>query len=149
MNNVRPWLIIGKYRETIQLPLLKQYSVGALLHLADDVQHPGIESLSLVIDDGKEVKPAHIRQGVDFVREQKAADKVVMVACGAGISRSSSFAIAALKEEENLSLKDALVAVKTAHPPAFPHGALWESLTKYYDEDIPYDSIWRYLASSR
>ncbi|MEM6530729.1 MAG: dual specificity protein phosphatase family protein, partial [Chloroflexota bacterium] len=143
----RPWLIIGKYRETIQLPLLKQYNVGALLHLADDVQHPGIESLSIVIDDGTTVKPEHIGQGVDFVREQKAAGKVVMVACGAGISRSSSFAIAALKEEEALSLKDALVAVKTAHPPALPHMALWQSLCDYYGEDIPYNSIWRYLHS--
>ena len=142
---IRPWLVIGRYRDTINLPLLDEYEIGAVLHLADYVNHQGITCLCMPIDDGVTVLPDKLRAGVQFVREQKAANQRVLVACGAGISRSVTFAIAALKEEENLTLLSAYRAILETHPEALPHPALWESLRQYYDDPLTFEEMWSQL----
>jgi protein-tyrosine phosphatase len=142
MYEIRPWLLIGKYRETRDLALLQHHKVDALLHLADVVEQPGIESLCLVIDDGIDIDPAILRRGVDFVRRNKQDDRRVLIACGAGISRSVSFAIASLKEAEGLTLLESYQAILQHHPEAMPHPALWESLRQYYGEAMTFDEMW-------
>src|SRR5437868_6406606 len=104
MHKICPWLYIGKYRETIDINILIAYRINAMLQLADKVEQIGIASLYIPVEDGEPLPADKLRQGVDFVRAQKAAGKTVLVACGAGISRSVTYSIAALKEEENLSL---------------------------------------------
>jgi hypothetical protein len=100
MINIRPWLLSGKYRETLDNELLAQ----------------------------------------------RAAGKTVLVACGAGISRSTSFAIAALKEAESLPLLAAAREVRKLHPDGLPHMALWSSLCLHYQEPM---STWRSSAPLR
>ncbi len=63
------------------------------------------------------------------------------MACGAGISRSATFAVAVLKETEGLSLLEAVQTVKKYHPESLPHPALWESLCAYYGEEVPIISM--------
>lgn len=142
MIQVRPWLAIGKYRETTDLNLLKHFQVGAMLQLADAVPQPGIASLYLAVEDGVPLPREILRRGVDFIRMRKADGHKVLVACGAGISRSVTFSIAALREEENLSLFDAYSQILDVHPDAFPHHALWESLRSYYGDDMTYEAVW-------
>jgi protein-tyrosine phosphatase len=142
MQRIRPWLYVGKYRETADLDILSIYRIQAMLQLAERVEQPGIASLYIAVDDGVPLSPEKLRQGVDFVREQKAAGKTVLVACGAGISRSVTYTIAALHEEENLSLVEAYTQILDVHPDALPHAALWESLCSYYKEIVPYQDIW-------
>jgi hypothetical protein len=139
---VRPWLYIGKYRETLDGHLLGANNIGAMLQLADLVDQPGIRSLYLPVDDGLPLPVDLLRQGVDFVRAEKRRGHIVLIACGAGISRSATFAVAALKEEEGLSLLDAYRVVKSRHPGAMPHFALWESLCSYYQEDVPFRELY-------
>src|SRR5689334_12250798 len=100
MHKIRPWLYIGKYRETANIDTLIVYRISAMLQLADKVEQIGIASLYIPVEDGEPLPADQLRQGVEFVRAQKAAGKTVLVACGAGISRSVTFTIAALKEEE-------------------------------------------------
>jgi hypothetical protein len=138
MYRVRPWLYIGKYAETKDKTLLDGYGIGAMLQLADHVPQPGIASLYLAVEDGQPISVEHLRRGIIFLREYKADGQNLLVACGAGISRSTSFALAVLKEEENLSLLDAYRTVLKVHPAALPHYALWDSLCAYYNEQIPY-----------
>ena len=45
MNKIRPWLYIGKYRETKNSFLLEAHQIGAMLQLAELVEHTGIISL--------------------------------------------------------------------------------------------------------
>jgi protein-tyrosine phosphatase len=142
VQKIRDWLYIGKYRETVNASYLKEHNIGAMLHLAAPVQHQEIETLYLAVDDAVPLPPAILKQGVVFVREQKANGKVVLVACGAGISRSSAFALAALKEEENLDLAAAYKNLLIHHPDALPHPSLWESLCDYYSETIDHQQIW-------
>ena len=134
MHKIRPWLYIGKYRETIDINILIAYRISAMLQLADKVEQIGIASLYIPVDDGEPLPVDQLRQGVDFVRAQKAAGKTVLVACGAGISRSVMFTMAVLKEEEGLTLVDALRDIQQVHPDALPHDKLVYSVCQYYGE---------------
>ena len=136
MHKIRDWLYIGKYRETLSLPLLDSYHIGAMLHLAENVQHDGVDTLYLPIDDGVPVRQEILKQGIDFLAEQKAQGKVVLSACGAGISRSTTFAIGLLMREENLGLWDAYQAVLDHHPDALPAPDLVVSLAEYYQAPV-------------
>jgi hypothetical protein len=138
MDQIRPWLFIGKYTETRDLSLLAEHHIDAMLQLAEWVEHPDIGTLYLAVDDGEPLPFNLLRTGIDFIKINKMQGRKVLVACGAGISRSASFALAALKEIEGLNLLEALQEVKQHHPQAMPHPALWQSLCDYYDEDIPF-----------
>jgi protein-tyrosine phosphatase len=141
MYPIRPWLCIGKFSDTQDDVLLRRREIGAMLQLADSVKHSGIPSLYVPVEDGAPLPHDLLRMGVEFVRLEKALGRNVLVACGAGISRSATFAIAALKEEEGLSLLDAFREVCAKHPDAMPHPALWQSLCEYYEEAVSYAKL--------
>jgi protein-tyrosine phosphatase len=143
MDEIRPWLLIGAYRDTLNKSYLDFKSVQAMLQLAEKVEYPNIVSLYLPVEDLAPVSSAHIRQGVDFIRKHKAKGERVLVVCGAGINRSSSFCAAALKEEEKLTLFEAFKEVKRKHPESMPHEVVWESLCQYYNETTPYLDVMR------
>lgn len=138
MYQIRPWLYVGKYRETRNLHLLSANEITAMLQLAAWVEQPGITALYLQVDDGLPLPAELLRRGIDFIKAEKEQGGRVLIACGAGISRSVAFAVAALREIEGFNLLDALRAVKEKHSKAMPHMAIWESLCAYYQEDIPY-----------
>ncbi len=138
MNTIRPWLSIGNYRDTRNRALLEANRIGAILQLAERVDHPQIITCYLPTEDGCVLSPTLLRQGVDFVLEQQQRGQHVLVACGAGISRSASFATAALKEVEDISLLAAVKSVKQHHADTLPHMTLWASLCSYYQEEIPF-----------
>ena len=143
MDEIRPWLFIGAYRDTKNQRYLNLKNIQAMLQLAELVEQPNIVSLYLPVEDLAPISSVHIRQGVDFIREHKAKGNCVLVACGAGINRSSSFCAAVLKEEEGLSLFEAFKEVKRLHPESMPHKPVWESLCNYYDEMTPYLDVMR------
>ncbi len=143
MDEIRPWLFIGKLRDTLHTSYLQFKSIDAMLQLADKVEQPGIISLYLPVEDFAPLKFELLEQGVAFIREQKRFEHRVLVACGAGINRSSTFCTAALIEEEGLNLFDAFKEVKKRHPESMPHEPVWESLCRYYGETIPYLDVMR------
>jgi len=143
MQSVRPWLYVGNHFATEDLNLLSKHGIGAMLQLFNSVQQPGIASLYIPVEDGYPLIPAVFSMGVSFVRSQKADGKRVLIACGAGISRSTSVAIAILKEEEGLSLSEAFLAVRAANPRALPDQIHWESLCMHYHEDTSFWDLWR------
>lgn len=143
MDEVRPWLFIGKYRDTINQSYLVASSINAMLLLAEKVEQPNIVSLYLPVEDVAPISSEHIKQGVNFIREHKQKGNRVLVACGTGINRSSAFCTAILKEEENLSLFEAFKQVKSKHPESLPHQPVWESLCEYYKESTPFLDVMR------
>jgi protein-tyrosine phosphatase len=138
MDEIRPWLYIGKYRDTKNKSYLTLKSIQAMLQLAEKVEQPGITSLYLPVEDFAPIPVHLLEKGIAFIRAQKTAGYRVLVACGAGINRSSAFCTATLKEEEGLTLFEAFKEVKRKHPESIPHQPVWESLCKYYNEPIPY-----------
>jgi Dual specificity phosphatase, catalytic domain len=148
MNAIRDWFYIGKYSDTVDSALLRSQGIGAILELAEVVKHADVECLFLPVEDGVHLSSRLLREGVGFVVNQKRFDRKVLIACGAGKSRSVAFAVAVLKEDEGLPLLEALRAVKSHHPETMLHPALWESLCAYYQEDVPFWSALRVMTSS-
>ncbi len=93
------------------------------------------------VEDGEPLSEKLLRSGVDFIIKNKEAERKVLVARGAGISRSTVFAIASLKEIENKSLLDAYQVVKQHHLETMPHPSLWKSLCNYYNEDVSFSEL--------
>jgi protein-tyrosine phosphatase len=112
-----------------------------MLQFAEAVKQPGITSLYLPVEDFAPIPFNKLRQGVDFVREEKRRGHSILVACGAGINRSTAYCVAVLKEEEGLGLLDAFQEVKRKHSIALPHLPVWQSLCEYYKEDIPFHTL--------
>lgn len=145
MNAIRDWLYIGKYTETVNISLLQAMGINAMLLLAQEVNHPEITTLYLAVEDGSELPFDVLEKGIEFALKQKHDGKKLLVAFGAGISRSASFAVAILKEAENLSLEKALAEISFHHPQSLPHPALWKSICEYYDEAIPLREMFHIL----
>jgi hypothetical protein len=149
MYCIRPWLYVGNYRESLNYDLLQNHQIGAMLHLAEDVQQPNFVSCYIPVEDGQPLPFEQLKSGVEFVRQEKAKNKTVLIVCGAGISRSSLFAVATLKEEENLSLLNAFQQVQIKHPQANPHPNLWNSLCEYYNENVSYKTILKLILQAK
>ena len=145
MNPIRPWLCVGKYLETLNKRLLAARHIESMLQLAHEVKHAGIESLYLPVSDGVPLPGHLLRRGVDFVLAEKRRGQTVLIACGAGMSRSVTFAVAVLREDEGLGLLEAVREVKRHHPDSMPHPVLWESLCAYYGEAVPIHTMLRAL----
>ena len=141
MDQIRPWLFIGSYRDTLNRSYLTLKNIRAMLQLAENVEQPNIISLYLPVKDVAPISSEHIKRGVGFIRKYKQQGMNVLVSCGAGINRSSAFCTAILKEEEGLSLFDAFKEVKKKHIESIPHQPVWESLCIYYNEPTPYFDV--------
>jgi protein-tyrosine phosphatase len=148
MDEIRPWLYIGKYRDTLDKNYLDSKSIKAMLQLADPVEQKGINSLFLPVADLGPTSPALIKQGVEFILTEREKGNKVLVACGAGMNRSTAFCMAALKETEGLSLLDAFKEIRRRHPESMPHELVWESFCRYYNETTPYLDIMRLSAQN-
>jgi protein-tyrosine phosphatase len=148
MYRIRRWLYVGKYSETLNLDLLRAREIGAVLQVAEAVTYPDRSSLYLPVEDGQPLPSNLLAKGLAYIEAEKAAGHSVLVACGAGISRSVTFAIAALRAQENLPLVEAFRQIRRVHPEALPHPALWRSLCAYYGQAISFDEYWAIVQSS-
>lgn len=138
MKLIRPWLFIGGLRDSRDRSLLDYHGVGAVLQLADAVEHTGISSRYVPLEDGEPIPEVKLRAALDFAHQEADAGRVVLVACALGISRSVTIATALLHERENLSLREAFAEIRRAHPDAQPHPALWRFLGERYNQPTPY-----------
>jgi hypothetical protein len=141
MNFVRPWLAIGKYVETTDEAFLIPNGITAMLQLSDPAPQPGIETLHLNVRDGRTMPLDIIGRGIDFICEQKAQGKVILVACGAGISRSVIFAWGALMQEEKLDFFEAFRQIREAHPQAQPYPGMCLSLSNHFGLNLSMSEI--------
>lgn len=141
MNVIRPWLYISNYRTSIDRTFIQQYQIKALLHLVENVSHPNVETLYMPIEDGVPTAPAEIERGVNFIVEHHQHNHPILVACGAGMSRSAAFTAAGLHLIEGIFLWEALKIVKKAHDPAFPAFKLWRSFCEYYGEPYTHEML--------
>lgn len=139
MNAIRPWLYIGNYQDSLDAPALRAAGVEAVLQLALAVQHPDLDTFHVPVYDGEPLPHDALKQGVAIIEAQH--DRPLLVACLAGISRATTFCIAALHTVEGMDLLEAYREIKAVRPIVQPHPALWESLCAYYDVDIPYQRL--------
>ena len=144
MHRIRDWLYIGNYREAGDELLLRSREISAVLHLIFGITlPPDIERLCTPVADGTWIPIEQLERGVAFVRAQKAAGRKVLIACAAGISRSTSFTMAVLHEEEGLNLLEAYRTIHEVHPNAQPHPALLRSLIQYYKDPMTLEELFK------
>ncbi|MCU0499950.1 MAG: dual specificity protein phosphatase family protein [Anaerolineae bacterium] len=132
MYQIRPWLYTGSYAHAQNHPLLQAHGIDSLLEVYRPIEYPDIVSLYLEVEDGFPLFKKNIQRAVEFIHEQQQQHKTLLIACGAGISRSSTFAILALREIEGLSLEEGFWVVRAANPQAMPDETHWESLRSFY-----------------
>ncbi|HEX2618816.1 MAG TPA: dual specificity protein phosphatase [Phototrophicaceae bacterium] len=141
MYFVRDWLAIGKFAETSDLSVLRSEGITAMLQLAAPVSQPEIGSLYLAVEDGQELSAEMIERGTDYVVAQHNAGQKVLVACGAGISRSTTFTMATLMRLEGLELFETYRQILAVHPQAFPHPELCISLGRVYGLELNWRDV--------
>jgi protein-tyrosine phosphatase len=96
------------------------------------------------LNDGEFVPFEKLRRGVDFVMEHNKTERPVLIQCGAGISRSSTFVLAFLLER-GYDLHDAWKLLKRQHDRAMPHPEMWRSLLTHYKLPYTFDDVWKWL----
>ncbi len=143
VRTIRPWLHVGSYRDTTNLHLLEVSGIQMMLQMAEDVRYPQIESLFIPVADGVPLPLELFERGKQFILQAICNHRTLLIACGAGLSRSVVFATAALKEAEGLGLLEAYQELKARHPEALAHPRLWNSLCGFYGESVPYRQILR------
>lgn len=94
------------------------------------------------LKDAEFMQLEQLRRGVDFIVEHINAGESVLVMCGAGISRSSTFVLAYMLERGH-DLREAYAALREKHPAAQPHPELWRSLIKHYHLNYTEDDLWK------
>lgn len=142
MYQIRDWLYVGKYSDTKNKDYLAEHNITAMLELASPVTQPGIPAKYIAMEDGEPFVPDKLSEALAFIREQKADGRRILVACGAGISRSTVVAMAALMEHEERTLFDAYREVYHMHRGANPHHELLIALAKYHGQDLDLLDIW-------
>jgi len=81
--------------------------------------------------DAAPLPPELLRQGVEFIREQRREGRAVLVCCAAGLSRSPTF-VAAYLHEEGMDLTEAYASIRARRGGIIPHPELVRSLIEHY-----------------
>jgi len=145
MYQIREWLYISGFTAASDEKWLKHTGIQAMLQLFKPLYYPGIHALYLQAEDGYPLQSVSIARGTQFIREQAQLQHHLLITCGAGISRSVTFGIAALKEIEGVSLRQAYLSIRKKHPDAMPDQRHWESLRAFYGEEESFWDVWKDL----
>lgn len=142
MYMIRDWLVIGKYAETKNKELLDGMGIHAMLQLASPVGYDDIQTRYVMMEDGELLAREKLDTALDFIREQRAVGNRILIACGAGISRSVVLGMAALMDQEGLPLFEAYRAIHEKHIAARPHHEMVLSLAEYAGLDLDLLDVW-------
>lgn len=145
IDHVKEGIYISGARATMLGSKLREAEITRVLKLYDDIPFfpKDFTVFENVLEDGEPVPDGMLQRGADFVVEQVEAGHKVLVVCGAGISRSSTFVLAALLERGN-DLRDAYTVLRENHPIAEPHPDMWKSLLAHYDVPYTFEDIWKW-----
>lgn len=126
---------------------LRAAGITRILKLYEDTPYfpRTFNTLENAIGDGELIPQEALWGGVDFILDNIYVGRSVLVMCGAGISRSSTFVLAYLLER-GYDLHDAFILLRRAHPEANPHPKLWESLITHYQLKYRPPDIWQWFA---
>lgn len=142
MYKIRDWLYISDYASAKSQKIVDEAGIQAMLQLFQSIELEGVVTKFISIGDGLPLTQAQIDTAISFIREQHDKQHCLLSTCGAGLSRSVTFAIIALKEIEGLSLADAYRAIFEHHPKAMPDHIHWQAVADYYGEVDNFWEIW-------
>lgn len=142
MYQIRDWLYISDYASASSRKIVDDAGIQAMLQLFQQIDFEGIETRFISVGDGLPLSSEQILTAITFIHEQYDKNHPILSTCGAGLSRSVTFAIIALKEIEGLSLADGYRAIFEHHPNAMPDHIHWQALANYYGEADNFWEVW-------
>lgn len=142
MHQIRDWLYITSYGLASNADYIRKEGFDAMLQLHRKIELADVDSLYLALRDGEAIPAADIVAAVQFVVDHHGAGEKVLITCGAGISRSVTMTVAALKAIEGGDLETIYRDVREHHPEAMPDQVHWESICNYFGETIPFWELW-------
>ena len=130
---ITPSLYIGAARLAGQPEALRQIGITSVLKLYESPPDwpDGFTLCDMPFPDGEPIPPERMARHIRFITDEIAAGRVVLVVCGAGISRSGT-AVLAYLVSTGMSLSDAIRLVKARHAIVGPLPPLLQSLIDYF-----------------
>ena len=142
MNQVLDWLYVGSVEDAEDYAELQRAGIKAVLTLAWPIQHPDIAVKRVYFEDGEPIPDEVFCETLSFVRQQRRLGRKVLIACSAGVSRSSAIAIAVLHELEGYPLVEAFRTVLGKVHLAYPHQVIWNSVCRFYGQWVTTNDVW-------
>ncbi|MGB7340098.1 MAG: dual specificity protein phosphatase [Phototrophicaceae bacterium] len=142
MYKIREWLYVSNFASASIPSTIQKLGIQGMLQLYQPIDNPAIDCKFIGLQDGIPITVPQLQAGIAFIHDQRKNKHRILSTCGAGISRSVTMAIVALKEVEHLSLFDAYRAVYQRHAKAMPDHVHWQSIAHYYGEDDDFWEIW-------
>lgn len=146
ISNIYPGLYVSGIEALADIQLSQQVDIQAVLRLDDIERGPQwpetFTLLDVPVPDGKPIASGVLQQGTAFIQKHLTMGASVLIHCHAGISRSTTLALAYLIEYEGMSLAEAFARIIANRPMARPHPVLIISLARCYN--LPYQDaeIW-------
>jgi atypical dual specificity phosphatase len=138
VNQVRPWLWIGDQDDGVHLGPLLRTGITAVFNattISDNWPADARERIAYLRidqDDGQPIPEEKLARFFDFLRAARDEGRVLLVHCGAGVSRAAAFCIAALMAVEALDWDLAEAEVRRARPIIGPAAPLKQSVLAYF-----------------
>lgn len=142
VGQVTDQVFIAGARAIYSVPELQSAGITHILKLYfDDPEWPEVFTiLDHPLDDGVFIPRETLRQGLAFIRTAVGAGQKVLVVCGLGASRSSTFVLAYLLEQ-GYNLEDAFRLLRSVRPQAWPARDLWTTLLTHYQAPYTLEQI--------
>lgn len=145
MDWVADGIAIGSAYDTSDPADLERAGIEAVLQLYGPEPFPTALPFAaavqhLFVVDGEPLAIARLCEGVEFIRAQRALGRRILVACGAGISRSPTF-VAAYLHETGMDLLDAFGSIMQRRPQVLPHPELLRSLVAHYQLSVTAETL--------
>jgi protein-tyrosine phosphatase len=142
VDHVLNGVYIGGARAIFHVDALRVAGVRRVLKLYFDepIWASDFTVCNNALHDGVFVEYPQLKRGVDFIEESVAAEQPVLVLCGAGISRSSTFVLGYLLRR-GYTLEAAWRLLKDRHAAANPVLEMWESLIAHYGLNLRVEDV--------
>jgi predicted protein tyrosine phosphatase len=134
-NEVHPGIFIGSYSSVLD-ESLEKHSIDVVLNMARECEyslHPQnicVQLVKIGIDDGRLANCGVFEKAADVIAEARREDKVILIHCAAGVSRSATAVLTYLMLHEDFGWADALCHVQESRPCLNPHPLLVRSLMR-------------------
>ena len=144
VDHVIDGVYISGWRATQYPAELREAEITNVLKLYEDIPYfpADFNTCENALKDGEFIQLEQLRRGVDFIVKHVNAGESVLIMCGAGISRSSTFVLAYMLERGH-DLREASALLREKHPVAQPHPELLRSLIKHYHLHDSLDDLWK------
>jgi atypical dual specificity phosphatase len=150
VNEILPHLyltsVFGATRENIQSKNIRVL-INSALELPK-AEYDGIHSLKLELHDRREeIIHIHFDWVADLIHQNVINSRAVMVHCVMGISRSTSLILAYLMKYQRMTLKDAIIHVRSRRAIIRPNSGFMKQLINY-EQTLKYNAYYNYSPNS-